>query len=94
MEQIKFTREAEKQLDKIEPSHREYILNKIEKLKTQGFGPSTNTKIIEDPEHGQIWRQKAKKGNKGGLDYRIFLDYVNQKLIVLTIKHRDQAYEK
>lgn len=89
---ISFTEEAKTSLEEISEKHRRTIIEKIQELKKDGFDNS-DLKLIRTDQHGDIWRLKVKEGNKGGLDYRVFIDYIDSCFVILSVLHRDNAYE-
>ena len=90
--EISFTEEAKKCLEEISEKHSKKVLEKITQLKKNGFD-NEDLKLIRTEDHGEIWRLKVKDGNKGGLDYRVFIDYIDSGFLILSILHRDNAYE-
>ena len=88
-----FSAEAEKQLEELSTAHEKAILDSINFVAENGFGESGDLKIIRDPQEGEIWRLKVKEGGRGGLDHRVFLDFEEDKLVVLAVFHRDEAYD-
>jgi mRNA-degrading endonuclease RelE of RelBE toxin-antitoxin system len=62
------------------------IRTEIEKLKQNPLGENTS---LLNKQGLEIFRLKIKERD---LDHRVFFNIDNTKIIVLGIKHRDQAY--
>lgn len=86
---VSFKPKAVSQLKDLEPEVRQEIEEAVEKLAEEGIGDNENVKVIEDGKDW-IWRLKVKEEVT---DHRVFFDLEDgSEIKVLSIKHRDNAY--
>ena len=90
---VVFSEEAERQLSTLPKNHEEAVLEEINSVSDQGFARKSNLKIIRDEAVGEVWSLKVKQGRRGGLDYRVFLDFSQDRLKILSVLYRDNAYK-
>ena len=82
MYQVIFTPKAEKQLKKLSKEVQVRIINALKRIRIK---PELHlTKLVDDPSY------KFRVG-----DYRLFIDIINNKLILLVVKvgHRRNVYK-
>ena len=82
MYQVIFTPKAEKQLSKLPKDIQARIINALKRIRIR---PESHlTKLVDDPAY------KFRVG-----DYRLFIDIIHNKLILLVIKvgHRRNVYK-
>jgi len=89
MIEYRFRETAKEALEELERVKSEEIISKIEDVAQTGF-EHRDLRMIKD-NHGEwLWRLKV-DGDK--TNHRIFLDYIENKIIVLDIIKREEAYK-
>jgi len=82
MYSIEFSRNAEKQFDKLEKNLQKRIINVLERVKINPF------KFVKKIENSNYYRLRIG-------DYRLILDIIQNKLIIFVIElgHRKNIYK-
>lgn len=77
---------AVEDLKQLEKPVQKQVRDEIRELKHNPLGENTS---LMSKQGLDIFRLKVKNGE---LDHRVFFDLDNQKIVVLGVEHRDNAY--
>lgn len=78
--------EARQDLKKLDKQIQRQIIDQVSKLEQAPLGENTS---LLNKQGLEIYRLKAKTGE---LDHRVFFDLDKDKVVILGVEHRDDAY--
>lgn len=88
---VEITSEAKKDLKELDLETIERLLDKIEE-RLENNRDREKISYISKPQFGIEFQRL--KITEGSLDHRIYLDFIDSKLTVFAIRHRDFAYSQ
>jgi mRNA-degrading endonuclease RelE of RelBE toxin-antitoxin system len=83
---ISWHSQARKDLQKFDKQVQEHLMKHVDELEEAPLGENTSLLTKQGLE---IYRLKLKTGQ---LDHRVFFDLDGDKVVILGVKHRDNAY--
>ena len=85
--EIRLLSEAREDIEGQEDSRR-----LAEEIKNSLSDPDqSKVKVVDKPSYDMVFHRFKLK--KDGFDHRVFFDYIDSKLIIFAVRHRDFAYE-
>ena len=88
--EIEFTKDARKDLEKLNSRQLSVVKQKISELENAPTG-GEDSKLIRIAGR-EIYRLKIKETRGGEIDYRVIYD-VEDKVTIYSIFHRDEGYD-